>query len=1706
MPFVSVTGASAVEGNYANFTVSLDAPAVTSVTVKYRFLTGGGFGTITTDELYNVDQGEVFTLTFAAGETSKTVQFYVPNDSADEVDEFFTLELFDPTNAQLAGNAKVLRAIGVGQDNDGAGTNLAVFVGSPLVVEGNSGSTVARFEIRLSAPAASNLTLNYATIDGSAVAGSDYTAKSGSVTILAGQTSAFVDVNVTGDTAREGLETFFLRVTPPASAPNPAGVVGAATILNDDKSSAQPSISVEPSVSSEGEYLGFVVRLDAPSTASVTVSYRILTSGGLGTISTDELYSIDQGEVFTVTFAPGETSKTIRPYVPSDSRDELDEFYTLELFDPINAELAGGAPVLRAMGVALDDDGAGSNLAVFVGSPVVLEGNSGSSVARFEIRLSAPSASDITLNYTTLDGSATAGSDYTAKSGTVTLLAGQTSAYVDVNVTGDSAREGLETFFLRVTPPAAAPNPAGVVGTATILNDDKTSTQPSISVESSTAVEGENLGFVIRLDTPSTASVTVKYRILTSGGLGTISTDELYSVDQGEIYSITFAPGETSKTIRPYVPSDSADELDEFYTLELFEPVNAELAGGVPILRTLGVALDDDGAGSNLAVFVGSPILLEGNSGSTVARFEVRLSTPAASDITLNYTTLDGSATAGSDYTAKSGTITLLAGQISAYVDVNVTGDSAREDLETFFLRVTPPAAAPNPAGVVGTATILNDDKASTLPSVSIESSTAVEGDNLGFVVRLDAPSTATVTVKYRLLTGTGLGTIGAEELYSVDLGEIYTLTFAPGETTKTLAPYVPSDSRDELDEFYTLEVFDPVNAELAGGAPILRTMGVALDDDGAGSNLAVFVGSPILLEGNSGSTVARFEVRLSTPAAGDITLNYTTLDGSATAGSDYTAKSGTLTLLAGQISAFVDVNVTGDSAREGLETFFLRVTPPAAAPNPAGVVGTATILNDDKAGTLPSLSVEPSTAIEGESLGFVVRLDTPSTASVTVTYRILTGGGFGTISPTELYSVEQGRIYTLTFAPGETTKTLTPYIPSDSRDEIDAFYTLELFDPVNAELAGGVPVLRTMGIALDDDGAGSNLAVFVGSPILIEGNSGTSVARFEVRLSAPAASDITLNYATSDGSATAGSDYTAKSGTVTILAGQTSAYVDVNVAGDTAREGAESFFLRVTPPAAAPNAAGVVGMATILNDDTLQSLPSISIESSSAVEGDNAGFVLRLDKPSATTVTASLRLLTGNGYGTFSSTELGSAANVGQTITVTFAPGQTTKTLQLYINGDSTDEIDENFTLELFSVTNAEMAGGVSLLRASGVALDDDGAGDNIALAGHATGRMELVDGTVDIQFEVRLSRPAANAVTVNYTTANGSAIAGQDFTAVSGSLTFQPGETVKIVTVKALPDQVLEGNEDFFLTVTPVTVGVGPAGLNIAGTIIDLQGDVVGTPGDDTLIGSPRGESLSGLAGVDSLRGNAGNDTIDGGSNVDTAIVSGNRSAYTINQTSTGVFSVSGPDGTDTLLNVEYLQFADQKIRLYPGTGTTVDFNADPATFMSPIRDFDGNDVGAASDWKRIGAADVNGDGDIDQIFANRTNGRFAEVATAPDGKVYFSDHGWAGETRVVGIYIDPLVQLGLVEAGGPNDSQRRFQNDLFIGNIKAVLGAGDYDRDGLQEVYFSLTDGTAFLHAYMHADGNIRYANYQSQQQVIDFLTQNGWASSTYDGWFT
>jgi len=183
----------------------------------------------------------------------------------------------------------------------------------------------------------------------------------------------------------------------------------------------------------------------------------------------------------------------------------------------------------------------------------------------------------------------------------------------------------------------------------------------------------------------------------------------------------------------------------------------------------------------------------------------------------------------------------------------------------------------------------------------------------------------------------------------------------------------------------------------------------------------------------------------------------------------------------------------------------------------------------------------------------------------------------------------------------------------------------------------------------------------------------------------------------------------------------------------------------------------------------------------------------------------------------------------------------------------------------------------------------------------------------------------------------------------------------------------------------------------------------------------------------------------------------------------------------------------------------------------YSLPIKDFDGNlhgfggaaPAGVESSYKFLGEADVNRDGLPEGIFTNKASGRWASLVVDPiTGQIDYSKNGQGGSTRVLGIYIDPLVAEGEANGGfllsgevapkrfGEFDSQNRFQNDLKIDNL-SLRTSGDFDGDGFQELYWKVNDGSAYLRSIMHADGNIQYANYQSDAQVRDYLVGKGYS---------
>ncbi len=213
------------------------------------------------------------------------------------------------------------------------------------------------------------------------------------------------------------------------------------------------------------------------------------------------------------------------------------------------------------------------------------------------------------------------------------------------------------------------------------------------------------------------------------------------------------------------------------------------------------------------ALSIANATVAEGNSGTANAAFTVALAKASTKTVTVGYSTANGTATAGSDYTAASGTLTFAPGVTSQKVNVAVTGDTAVEPDETFTVTL---ANAVN--ATVGTATatgtITNDDAAPvTPPSVSIANATVLEGNsgttNAAFAVTLSKASDKTVTVGYS--TGSGSATAGQD--FAAAAG---TLTFAPGVTAQNVSVAVTGDTAVEPTETFTVTLSNPVNVTLA--------------------------------------------------------------------------------------------------------------------------------------------------------------------------------------------------------------------------------------------------------------------------------------------------------------------------------------------------------------------------------------------------------------------------------------------------------------------------------------------------------------------------------------------------------------------------------------------------------------------------------------------------------------------------------------------------------------------------------------------------------------------------------------------------------------------------------------------------------------------------------------------------------------------------
>lgn len=409
--------------------------------------------------------------------------------------------------------------------------------------------------------------------------------------------------------------------------------------------------------------------------------------------------------------------------------------------------------------------------------------------------------------------------------------------------------------------------------------------------------------------------------------------------------------------------------------------------------------------------------------------------------------------------------------------------------------------------------------------------------------------------------------------------------------------------------------------------------------------------------------TVTR-SLNLSSPTAVNITTG-----GTATSGTDYTGGVATVTIPAGATTATIVIDPTADSQVEADETVILTVAAGSGYTVGTPASATGTILNDD----VPSASITVSPAAVAEdgaaNLVYTVTLNQAPLVATAVNFTIAGTATAGT----DYASVSSP----VTIAAGATTGTVVINPTADATIESDETVVITL--AAGTGYTVGAPASAT-GTILNDDLP----TLAINDVTANEGNAGTTSFTFTVSLSAPAGpGGVTFDIATANGSATAGVDYVANSLTgQTIPAGASTYTFTVLVNGDTLNEQSETFFVNVTNVVNAVVADGQ-GVGTIVNDDAL---PSLSINDVSLVEG-NAGttamvFTVTLSAASGRTVSVN--------YATADGTAVAPGDYTSASGTLTFAPGITSQSVSVSVNGDTVPEANEAFFVNLSGATNA--------------------------------------------------------------------------------------------------------------------------------------------------------------------------------------------------------------------------------------------------------------------------------------------------------------------------------------------------------------------------------------------------------------------------------
>jgi hypothetical protein len=628
----------------------------------------------------------------------------------------------------------------------------ALSINDVSVPEGNAGNTAVNLTVTLSPAAASDVTVQFAASNGTATAGADYTATSGTLTFPAGTTSRLVPVTIAADAVYESAESVVVTLTNPVGATLSDGS-GTVTIDNDD---AEPQAFTDSSVA---EF----------SVCSVATATHVGPAGDvrlLGTFrDTFDAAGLDprwisgawDGSAYTPSAAAGILSlgNATGAFVRSASEIAATTFEVRATFAAVPFQSIGIADdTFNARYARFTTQAAGTNLWATTdpgtGAIATDLGPIPSGAHSYSLERIAQGATEL-IRYR-IDGVAVA--EHVVTAGALPAL-----RYLFLSNNG-GASPTLDIDTVETDPPFA---PSG--------------TFVGCTVDALIVMAWHSLAWDAVV--PGSASLAARTRT---------------SID-GVTWSAWSAPVTASGSA---IASPPGRYLQYQLDLATSDPSSGPVVNAVTVL----------------AAGPAPPIMSIGNATATegpgaAAGFTASLSWASPLAVSATYTTAAGTATSGLDFTAATGSVSFAPGATSQVVNVAIVNDALDEDGEAFTVTLSAPAGS-SIGTATGTATITDDDAP---PSLSVAGVTVAEGDsgtvNAVFPVTLSGASGKTISATF--VTTAGTATAGADFVSASG-----PLTFAPGVTSQLITVVVNGDILVEASEAFTVTLSSPVAATIA--------------------------------------------------------------------------------------------------------------------------------------------------------------------------------------------------------------------------------------------------------------------------------------------------------------------------------------------------------------------------------------------------------------------------------------------------------------------------------------------------------------------------------------------------------------------------------------------------------------------------------------------------------------------------------------------------------------------------------------------------------------------------------------------------------------------------------------------------------------------------------------------------------------------------